>query len=156
MKLFKYLMCALLMLPILSCELEPTSKKEYPILQSVENTLWYSYDVKESIYYDIVFEKETGSITGFSDEDRKNEIAKVLFTYTFTPAKYVDNIYVDPIVKLSLDSGIYYGGYIIPKGEFQINNQDVYIIQLYETDAEGNVIYDIGGNYKSTFMMWKD
>ena len=39
MKLFKYLMCALLMLPILSCELEPSSKKEYPILQSVENTL---------------------------------------------------------------------------------------------------------------------
>ena len=43
-----------------------------------------------------------------------------------------------------------------PKGNFQVNNKDVYWIQLYEVDDEGYILYDEKGNIKSSILMWKE
>jgi hypothetical protein len=95
-------------------------------------------------------------MVGYSDVDRKNEVSRANFSYTFTPATVVDGFSIDAIVHISFDDGRYYGGMLIPKGELQINNEDVFIIQLYETNDRWEVIYDMSGNMKSTIMMWKE
>ena len=49
-----------------------------------------------------------------------------------------------------------YGGILIPKGNVQVNHKEVYMIQLYEVDADHNILYDPNGNVKSTILMWKE
>ena len=63
---------------------------------------------------------------------------------------------IDAIVRVDFEDGQHYGGLLIPKGQIQKNLQDVYFIQLYETDAEGEVIYNVDGSMKSTLQMWME
>lgn len=156
MRYFNSLMAILLAFSLVSCSVDEEEKKVYPALQSIEDTLWYSFDTKAFVYYDIAYEQTTGSMVGYSDVDRKNEVSRANFSYTFTPATVVDGFSIDAIVHISFDDGRYYGGMLIPKGELQINNEDVFIIQLYETNDRWEVIYDMSGNMKSTIMMWKE
>ncbi|MBO5830223.1 MAG: hypothetical protein J6R01_01285 [Alistipes sp.] len=151
MKLFKYLMGVVLTATVVSCEMpEQQTPTKYPDLETIANTLWYSVDTKNQIYYDINYYESTGTMVGYSNSLREEEVSNRSFTYTFTPA--TDDI--PSIVNVAFDDGQFYGGFTIPKGNFQVNNEDVYWIQLYEVDKEGNVIYDIHGNMKSTILMW--
>ncbi|MBQ3234384.1 MAG: hypothetical protein IJN51_06340 [Alistipes sp.] len=152
MKLYNYLIAALATLTI-ACAPEAESPKEYPALATLDNTMWYSYDQKTNTYYDIWYDGEgRGRMLGYDTQERENEIVNRPFDYTFEPANDIH----DGVVRVNFDDGIRYGGPLIPKGTFQINNTDVYFIQLYEVDEEGNVIYDLEGHIKSAIQMWKE
>lgn len=153
MKLFNRLFAAMAMLLMVACETPYEDSNVYPTLDSLDQTMWWSYDQKEQIYYDIWYDGEgRGRMLGYDSDERVNQIVNRHFSYTFTPATDL----LDGVVRLNFDDGIYYGGILIPKGQFYINNVAVYIIQLYEVDAEGEIIYDMEGNMKSTLQMWKE
>ena len=152
MKLFKYLMLCMLVATISSCNDPYTNNATYPELTTITDTLWYSFDEKEFKYYDIYYGEETGSMKIYLDVDREELEQERTFSYTFTAA--TDKI--DAIVNLNFDDGQRYGGPVIPKGQFQINNKDVYWIQLYELDDNGEIKRDPNGNYTSTILMWKE
>lgn len=153
MKLFNRLFAAMAMLLTVACETPYEDSNVYPTLDSLDQTMWWSYDQKEKIYYDIWYDGEgRGRMLGYDSDERVNQIVNRPFSYTFTPATDL----LDGVVRLNFDDGIYYGGILIPKGQFYINNVAVYIIQLYEVDAEGEIIYDMEGNMKSTLQMWKE
>ena len=152
MKLFRYLIGIMAVATLVGCEFPEEEKKDYPELTNIVDTLWYSYDQKNFIYYDIEYAETTGTMKGYKDQERTEELSNRAFSYTFTPATEQ----YDAIVELAFDDGQRYGGILIPKGNFQINNQDVYFIQLYEINDKGNIIYDDNGDIKSTILMWKE
>ena len=153
MKLFRYLIGIMAVATLVGCEFpEEEKKKEYPELSNIVDTLWYSYDQKNYIYYDIEYAETTGTMKGYKDQERTEELSNRAFSYTFTPATEQ----YDAIVELTFDDGQRYGGILIPKGNFQISNKDVYMIQLYEINDKGSIIYDDKGNIKSTILMWKE
>ena len=153
MKLFRYLIGIMAVATLMGCEFpEEEKKKEYPELSNIVDTLWYSYDQKNYIYYDIEYAETTGTMKGYKDQERTEELSNRAFSYTFTPATEQ----YDAIVELTFDDGQRYGGILIPKGNFQISNKDVYMIQLYEINDKGSIIYDDKGNIKSTILMWKE
>ena len=153
MRLINYLISAVLALTIVSCEPVEEETKVFPEITSLDNTLWYSYDSKAQVFYDITYNAgNKGVMLGYSEQDRINEVVNRPFSYTFTPATKD----INAIVRVDFEDGLHYGGLLIPKGHFQINLQDVYIIQLYETDAEGEVIYNVDGSMKSTLQMWME
>ena len=153
MKLFRYLIGIMAVATLVGCEFpEEEKKKEYPELSNIVDTLWYSYDQKNYIYYDIEYAETTGTMKGYKDQERTEEVSNRAFSYTFTPATEQ----YDAIVELTFDDGQRYGGILIPKGNFQISNKDVYMIQLYEINDKGTIIYDDKGNIKSTILMWKE
>ena len=92
------------------------------------------------------------TMKGYKDQERTEELSNRAFSYTFTPATEQ----YDAIVELSFDDGQRYGGMLIPKGNLQISNKDVYMIQLYEINDKGAIIYDENGDIKSTILMWKE
>ena len=152
MKLFRYLIGITAIAMLASCEFPEEEKKEYPELKSIVDTLWYSYDQKNAVYYDIEYGQTTGTMKGYKDQERTDELSNRSFSYTFTPATEL----LDAVVRVSFDDGQYYGGILIPKGNFQISDKDVYFIQLYETNADGYIIYDEHGDIKSTILMWRE
>ena len=89
---------------------------------------------------------------GYSEQERVNEVVNRPFTYTFSPATEQ----INAVVRINFEDGQYYGGFLVPKGVYQISMVDVYFIQLYEVDAEGEVIYNLDGTMKSTMQMWKE
>ena len=153
MKIMRYLLAAALVLSIVGCKRNNEIVKDYPELESLTNTTWWSYDRANDIYYDITYQTDnTGVMLGYSEQDRINEVVNRPFSYTFTPA----TANINAIVRIDFEDGQHYGGWLAPKGIYQINLQDVYFIQLYETDAEGEVIYNIDGTMKSTLQMWME
>ena len=139
-------------LALVGCEPYEENTKEYPEIESLTNTLWWSFDQKNNIFYDITYGETTGSMIGYSEQGRVNEVVNRPFTYTFTPATDL----VNAIVRVDFEDGQHYGGWVAPKGVYQINLQDVYLMQLYETDAKGEVIYNVDGTMKSTLQMWME
>ena len=153
MKIMKYLLGAVMALAIVGCEPFEDKPKNYPVIESLDNTLWWSYNQADNIFYDITYgENNEGVMLGYSEQERVNEVVNRPFSYTFTP----ETERLDAIVMVDFEDGQHYGGIVIPKGNFQISQIDVYFIQLYEVDAEGNIIYDADGNIKSTIQMWKE
>lgn len=154
MRLFRYLLSALLVITFTACEPEEAPKRSYPELTTLDNTMWYSYDQKSNIYYDIYYDGDAkGRMLGYDTSERVNEIVNRSFTYTYTRATED----LDAIVDVFFEDGQRYGGILIPKGNLQINNQDVYWIQLYELTADGeDIAYDDNGKYKSTILMWME
>ena len=151
MRLLKILMAAAALLVAVGCEPIEDVKKNYPVLTSLENTMWYSYDKTKNIYYDIYYNEDNqGVMLGYSEQERLNEVVNRPFSYTFTPA----TADINAIVRVNFEDDQYYGGLLIPKGYYQINLQDVYIIQLYEVYENGEVIYNVDGTMKSTLQMW--
>ena len=151
MRLLKILMAAAALLVTVGCEPIEEEKKNYPVLTSLENTMWYSYDKKENIFYDIYYNADNqGVMLGYSEQERLTEVVNRPFSYTFTPA----TAEINAIVRVDFEDGQHYGGFLIPKGYYQINLQDVYIIQLYEVYENGEVIYNVDGTMKSTLQMW--
>lgn len=153
MRLLNILMGAVAVLVFAACEPIELQNKEYPELTSLDNTLWYSYDSKNQIFYDIYYnEGNKGVMLGYREQERVNEVVNRPFSYTFTPA----TADINAIVRVNFEDGQYYGGLLIPKGYYQINLQDVYIIQLYEVYENGEVIYNVDGTMKSTLQMWME
>lgn len=153
MKLFKYLIGIMAVATLTSCDILGDDKpKEYVTLDSITNTLWYSANVEKQIYYDIYYYESTGVMIAYKSSLRDEELERRTFTYTFTPP----TIESDAIVELKFDDGESYGGILIPKGHFQINDDDVFLIQLYGVDDKGEVIYDENQKIKSTILMWKE
>jgi hypothetical protein len=153
MKIMRYLLGAVMALAIVGCEPFEENTKSYPKLESLDNTLWYSYDSKKSIFYDIIYyENGEGVMLGYSDQERTDEVVNRPFDYTFTPATEK----INAIVRVNFEDGQLYGGALVPKGYYQVNLQDVYLIQLYEVDTEGEPIKDDMGNYLSIIQMWND
>jgi hypothetical protein len=152
MKLFGWLMSAMLIFSCIGCAPEEESSKTYPSLDSIANTLWYSVDTTNQIYYDIYYKESTGVMERYSNSLRDELISSRNFTYTFTPA----TSQIDALVNLTFEDGERYGGILIPKGNFQVNDEDVYWIQLYEVDEMGEIILDENGKIKSSILMWLD
>ena len=145
-------MAAAALLLAASCN-RPSAEIKLIELDSLENTKWYSLDQKNAIFYDIFYyDNGEGVMLGYDSEERENEVVNQPFSYTFSPA----NAQRDAIVMVNFEDGKRYGGAVIPKGLYQINYIDVFIIQLYEVDAEGEILYDSLGNFLSTLRMWND
>ena len=153
MKLLNYLMGAVMAMVMIGCEHpEQESTSKYPPLESIVDTRWYSVDTKNQIYYDIDYATTTGTMVGYNNSLREEEISRREFQYTFTPATER----VDALVNVTFDDGATYGGMVVPKGQFQVNDKDVYWIQLYEVDEKGYIIYDEHGKIKSSILMWRE
>ena len=153
MNILKYLLSAVMAITVVGCEPYTEEKKEYPELESLADTLWWSYDDTNAIFYDITYgEDGEGVMLGYSDQERKDEVVNRPFTYTFTPA--TDEI--NAIVRVDFADGQHYGGALMPKGYIQVNYVDVYFIQLYEVYENGEVIKDAEGNFTSVIQMWKE
>ena len=153
MKIMRYLLGAVMVLSIVGCEPIEDETKSYPELESLVGTLWFSYDETNKIFYDITYgEDDRGEMKGYADQERTELVVDRPFSYTFTPATELH----DAIVELIFDDGQRYGGMLIPKGNLQISNKDVYMIQLYEINDKGAIIYDENGDIKSTILMWKE
>ena len=153
MKIMRYLLGAVMTLMVAGCEPFVDDTNDFPILESLDNTLWYSYDKINDIYYDVTYgENGEGIMLGYSEQERVNEVVNRPFTYTFSPATEQ----INAVVRINFEDGQYYGGFLVPKGVYQISMVDVYFIQLYEVDAEGEVIYNLDGTMKSTMQMWKE
>ena len=147
----RYLLAAVVALTLIGCE-RPNTDKDYPELESLVGTLWWSYDGLEQIFYDITYGEEgRGEMKGYSDQERTNLVVDRPFSYTFTPATEK----VNAIVMVNFDDGVRYGGAVLPKGYMQVNLIDVYFIQLYEVDELGNTI-KIDGEFKSIIQMWRE
>lgn len=153
MKLSHYLIALMAIVTLTACE-KPgqISTEKYPPLESITNTLWYSVDTKNQIYYDITYNETTGTMVGYNNSLREEQVSERGFSYTFTPATEL----YEAVVTLTFDDGQRYGGMVVPKGNFQVNDVDVYWIQLYEVDDKGYIIYDETGNIKSSILMWKE
>ncbi len=148
MRITKFFALSLMIFFVTGCFPEE-EVKEYPELESLENTLWYSYNGDTATYYDVHFDTATdGVMVGYNSEERVEEVSREEFDYTFDP--------VIDVVTLSFIDGASYGGILVPKGEFQISEIDVYIIQLYEVDEKGEIIYTPDGQMKSTLLFWKE
>ena len=153
MRILKYLTSAVFAITLLACEgPEQPPKKQYPILEDIVGTLWYSVDTKNQIYYDINYAETTGTMVGYNGSQREEIVSNRNFTYSFVPA----NNDTDAIVSIAFEDGQLYSGILIPKGHFQINSDEVYWIQLYEVNDKGFVIYDDNGKIKSSILMWKE
>ena len=151
MKIMRYLLAAVVALTLIGCE-RPNTNKDYPELESLVGTLWWSYDGLEKIFYDITYGEEgRGEMKGYSDQERTNLVVDRPFSYTFTPATEK----VNAIVMVNFDDGVRYGGAVLPKGYIQVNLVDVYFIQLYEVDELGNTI-KVDGEFKSIIQMWRE
>ena len=151
MKIMRYLLAAVVALTLIGCE-RPNTNKDYPELESLVGTLWWSYDGLEQIFYDITYGEEgRGQMKGYSDQERTNLVVDRPFSYTFTPATEK----VNAIVMVNFDDGVRYGGAVLPKGYMQVNLVDVYFIQLYEVDELGNTI-KVDGEFKSIIQMWRE
>lgn len=151
MKIMRYLLAAVVALTLIGCE-RPNTNKDYPELESLVGTLWWSYDGLEQIFYDITYGEEgRGQMKGYSDQERTNLVVDRPFSYTFTPATEK----VNAIVMVNFDDGVRYGGAVLPKGYIQVNLVDVYFIQLYEVDELGNTI-KVDGEFKSIIQMWRE
>ena len=151
MKIVRYLLAAVVALTLIGCE-RPNTDKDYPELESLVGTLWWSYDGLEQIFYDITYGEEgRGEMKGYSDQERTNLVVDRPFSYTFTPATEK----VNAIVMVNFDDGVRYGGAVLPKGYMQVNLVDVYFIQLYEVDELGNTI-KVDGEFKSIIQMWRE
>jgi hypothetical protein len=138
---------------VVGCEPYTEEKKEYTELESLADTLWWSYDDTNAIFYDITYgEDGEGMMLGYSDQERKDEVVNRPFTYTFTPASETLNA----IVRVDFADGQHYGGALMPKGYIQVNYVDVYFIQLYEVYENGEVIKDAEGNFTSVIQMWRE
>jgi hypothetical protein len=154
MKIMKYLLGAVMALAVVGCEpFEKDETKSYPELENLTNTVWWSYDKVNDIYYDITYgENGEGVMLGYDEQERVNEVVNRPFSYTFTPATEE----INAIVRVDFEDGQHYGGWAAPKGIYQINLQDVYLIQLYEVYENGEVIYNVDGTMKSTLQMWME
>ena len=154
MKIMKYLLGAVMALATVGCEpFEKDETKSYPELESLTNTVWWSYDKVNDIYYDITYgEDGEGVMVGYDEQERVTEVVNRPFSYTFTPATEE----INAIVRVDFEDGQHYGGWAAPKGIYQINLQDVYLIQLYEVYENGEVIYNVDGTMKSTLQMWME
>ena len=164
MKAVKYLIGLMMLTSIVACDdlLEDTNY--YEELENLYNTTWYRNITTDKVYfYDIAFsdsavaDKEgwyDGNMICYDSEKRENRIDELCqkFTYNYTPATNGNRA----IVKTAFEDGKYYDGFLIPKGHLKINNLDVFVIQLYSVDAEGNPIMDDKGEYESAIMMWKE
>lgn len=152
MKIMRYILGAVMTLAVVGCEPVDDDNKSYPELQSLVGTLWYSYDEANNIFYDITYAESTGSMIGYDSEERVNEVVNRPFDYTFTPATPELN----GVVRINFHDGKLYGGPLVPKGYYQINLIDVYLIQLYEVDEQGEILYTNDGQYLSTITMWME
>lgn len=153
MRLINTILALSALLAFTACEIPEADKKVYPELTDIDNTMWYSYDQKNKIFYDIWYDGQgRGRMLGYDTSERENEIVNRPFSYKFTPATEQ----FDALVFVDFDDGLYYGGILIPKGNLQISQKDVYIIQLYQTDDKYEVVYDENNNIKSTIQMWKE
>lgn len=134
MKILNYLLAAAVVLICPACE-EETKTPSYPIMESVVDTLWWSTETTalgQTIFYDLEFGTSEGVLTAFDSAERDNMLSTKPFSYTF----------IDEVDGLSLqfNSGERYDGYLVQKGFLQVNGKDVYAIQLFEVDSEGNII----------------
>ena len=150
----KYLLGAVMMFAMVGCgdTFKETNNKTYPQLDNLAGTLWWSYDETNKIYYDITYNETTGSMVGYSDQERENIVVNRSFTYTFTPATES----INAIIRVDFEAGQRYGGSLAPKGYIQVNYTDVYFIQLYEVYENGEVIKNHDGTYKSVLQMWME
>ena len=123
---------------------------EYPVITSLENTAWYSYDELTNIYYDVEFFAQEGTMVGYDTPSRENAISNQTFTYTFTPTE------TNPYITLTFKNGRTYSGLLYHKGIIHIDFKAVYFIQLIEVDDKGDVIYDENGKIASVIKMWKE
>ena len=152
MKILHYLFGATIALTFMGCK-PASNNNNYPELETLVGTLWWSYDSSEAIFYDISYgEDGRGEMMGYSDQERTDLVVERPFSYTFTPATKELNA----IVMVNFDDGQRYGGALMPKGYIQVNLVDVYFIQLYEVDENGYPLKDENGNFKSVLQMWRE
>lgn len=146
-RLLQTLACVLLAVAFVGCHPEEEAKS-YPELETLNATLWYSYDQTTATYYDVTFGATNGEMVGYSDSERTAEVSREGFEYTFDA--------VMDVVTVNFDEGARYAGILVPKGQFQVSKIDVYLIQLYGVDENGEIVYTPEGQVKDSMLFWKE
>ena len=94
MRLLNYVIAAMAMLCVVACEKPMEDKNVYPTLETLDNTMWYSYDQKTNTYYDIWYDGEgRGRMLGYDTQERENETVNRPFDYTFEPANDIQEAF---------------------------------------------------------------
>ncbi|MBP3547374.1 MAG: hypothetical protein J6J64_01690 [Alistipes sp.] len=152
MNLIKYLLAAVTVVVSIGCAPE-VEIKTYPPIEELANTVWVNRTQDESgkFYNNTMafMDDGTGTITAYAATDLNTPLSSVNFTYTF-PLNDNDGL------RVIFEDGARYDGYVIQKGNVQIDFKDVYLIQLFEVDESGEVILDEFNNPASTLLFWKE
>lgn len=160
MNVLKYLLGAVALLATAGCAPEE-EKKEYPAITNLENTVWESRseDNSGNIYLNTLrFDADgAGSLTSYDTDHPDIPLESYMFTYRYPlNERWGLTLTFDDSTEESSMAGRRYDGYVVQKGAVQIDFKDVYVIQLFEVDNEGNTIRDDNGEPVSAMAFWKE
>lgn len=130
--------------------------KSYEEITSLEGTLWWGYEVDSKgvpTYLDVHFDKDSGSVKGYDTPERKTEVSSQTFSYSFT---LKSGAMLNSTVVIEFEQEGRYEGYLIHKGNVQINYTDAYVLSLFKVDDNGNVLLDEEGNPAETKTYWRE
>lgn len=165
MNILKYLLSAAALIAVTSCA-PKVEEKSYPKLENIENTVWESrtQDNAGKVYYHTIsFESAgIGTLSTFDTSDLQTALESIAFSYEFPLndnygmiVRFEDAV-EDAEAETSALAGKRYDGYLIQKGVVKIDLKDVYLIQLFEVDANGNILLNDKQEPASTIAFWKE
>lgn len=152
-RFFKFLMGAMALITIAGCVPED-EVEDYPIINDLSNTVWENTteDKSSGYFYRHFMEfraDDTGTLKGYKADDLNTPLSEVGFTYEYP----LNDRYG---LSIRFEDGGRYDGYLVQKGNLQVDYKDVYVIQLFEVDENGQTIFDENGNPASTMLFWKE
>lgn len=164
MNILKYLFGAVALVAMVGCAPEE-EVNDYPNITDLTNSVWESRteDKSGNIYYHVMnFAAEgKGSLTNYDTDNLQLPLSTHTFTYTFPlNERWGITLRFDEETSESISqddlAGKRYDGYLIQKGNIKVDFKDVYVIQLFEVDNDGNQILNDKGEPVSTMTFWKE
>ncbi len=160
MNILKYLLGAVALIAAVGCVAEDEAK-EYPTITNLSNTLWEnrSEDKSGNFYLNTLSfdSEERGVFTSYDTDNLQQPLESCLFTYSYPlNERWGLTITFDDSTTPNSMAGRRYDGYIVQKGNIQVDFKDVYVIQLFEVDSEGNTILNDKNEPASSMTFWKE
>ena len=160
MNVFTYLLGAVALLATVGCAPEEETK-EYPAITNLANTVWENRteDKSGNIYFNTLsFDAEgRGSFTSYDTDHLDLPLETYTFTYRYPlNERWGLTLTFDENTDESRVAGRRYDGYVVQKGNIQVDFKDVYVIQLFEVDDEGNTILNDKNEPVSAMTFWKE
>lgn len=160
MTILKYLLCAVALIGVVGCAPEQETA-DFPEITDLANTVWESRteDASGNIYFNTLsFDADgVGSFASYDTDNLNLPLESITFTYSY-PLNERWGLTLSFATTTTEDrlSGRRYDGYVVQKGSVKIDFKDVYVIQLFEVDAKGEMILDDKGQPVSTMAFWRE
>ncbi len=152
MNVIKYLIASLAIVAAIGCAPED-EEKDFPVITDLSGTVWENrtQDTSGKLYQNFIAfnEDNTGVITAYVANELDTPLNSVNFTYTYPLNERYG-------LTVRFEDGKRFDGYVVQKGNLQIDFKDVYVIQLFEVDDNGQTILDEWNQPVSTMLFWKE